>query len=110
MPDYLKICLIVLAIVLVIALVVFFMLKKKNKKTQFDFEAFVELLGGIENIEDASYKNSRLTLTIKDKKEIKREELMDMGASAIVVNSKKITLIMGVLSSQICAYILKNKG
>ena len=109
MDIYLKIGLIVLAVVIV-AIVVFFMLKKKKKGPKFDFEKFVELLGGIDNIEEVSHKNSRLCVTIKDKKEVKRDELIDMGASAIVVNSKKVTLIMGVLSSHICAYILKNKG
>ena len=88
----------------------FVVLKKKKKGVKFDFEKFVGLLGGIENIEEASSKNSRLSVVLKDKKEIQREELMELGASAIVVNSKKVTLIMGVLSSQICAYILKNKG
>ena len=108
--DELTVGLIILAVVLVVTITVFFIVKKKKKGPQFDYEKFVELLGGFDNIEEASYKNSRLCLTIKDKKEVKRDELIDMGASAIVVNSKKVTLIMGVLSNSICAYILKNKG
>ena len=102
---------IVLGIVLLVllAVIVLVLLRKKGNRISFDFEKFVNLLGGINNIEDASCKNSRLSVTLKDKKEIKREELMEMGASAIVVTSKKITLVLGVLSSEVCAYILKNK-
>ena len=101
---------IILGVVIVLfILVLFVILRKKGNKIDFDYERFVNLLGGMSNIEDASCKNSRLSVTLKDKKEVKREELMEMGASAIVVTSKKITLVLGVLSSEVCAYILKNK-
>ena len=112
MPEYLKIGLIVLgSILIVLSIVLLVVLKRKNnKKDNFDYEKFVDLLGGLNNIEEASYAESRLILKVKDKKDVKRDELIEMANCALVVTSKKITLTMGGLSSKVCAYILKNKG
>ena len=95
--------------VVVIGIILFIVLGKRKKNIKFDFEKFIELLGGKSNIEDASFNNSRLSVMFKDKTLIKKEELQEMGASGIIINSKKITLVMGVLSESICSYILKNK-
>ena len=94
---------------LVLSIILFFVFRRKGNKINFDYERFVNLLGGISNIEDASCKNSRLSVTLKDKNKVERDGLMEMGASALVVTSKKITLVLGVLSTEVCAYILKNK-
>lgn len=77
----------------------------KRKKKKFDYNGFIDALGSLENIVSIDFKNSRLNITVKDKKEIDKEKLQDLGASAIIITSKKITLIMGVISEQICTYI-----
>lgn len=87
--------------------IILFLIFGRKKKVNFDFEKFINLLGGRDNIEDASFNVSRLTVVLTDKSKIQREGLMEMGASAIVLNSKKVTLVMGVLAEKICAYILK---
>lgn len=77
----------------------------KRKKKKFDYSEFIDALGSLENIESIDFKNSRLNIVVKDKKEIDKEKLQDLGASAIIITSKKITLIMGVISEKICTYI-----
>ncbi|MBE6124204.1 MAG: hypothetical protein E7184_01505 [Erysipelotrichaceae bacterium] len=77
----------------------------KRKKKKFDYNEFIEALGDLKNIESIDFKNSRLNIVVKDKKEINKEKLQDLGASAIIMTSKKVTLIMGVISEQICTYI-----
>lgn len=93
--------------VVLLGIILFFVLGRRKKNIKFDYDKFIGLLGGRDNIEDASFNVSRLTVVLTDKSKIQREGLMEMGASAIVVNSKKVTLVMGVLAEHICAYILK---
>lgn len=79
----------------------------KRKASKFDYDEFVEALGKIENIEEVEAKNSRLNVVVNDKKDLDKEKLQDLGASAIIITSKKVTLIMGRKSKEIALHIKK---
>ena len=93
-----------LVLTIAVALITIF---SKHKASKFDYDEFIKALGEKENIESVDAKNSRLNIVVKDKKDLDKDKLQDLGASAIIVTSKKVTLIMGKKSKEIAANINK---
>ncbi len=83
-------CLIVVAVL--IFLVIFFGKRKKNSIV--DASAWLNALGGKENIASVSAIGSRINLSLKDKEKIDREKLTSLGVNSVLVMSNKVTLVI----------------
>mgnify|MGYP003373934067 CR=1 FL=1 len=83
-------CLIVVAVL--VFLVIFFGKRKKNSIV--DASAWLNALGGKENIANVSEIGSRINLSLKDKEKIDREKLTSLGVNSVLVMSNKVTLVI----------------
>ena len=83
-------CLIVVAVL--VFLVIFFGKRKKNSIV--DASAWLNALGGKENIASVSAIGSRINLSLKDKEKIDREKLTSLGVNSVLVMSNKVTLVI----------------
>lgn len=91
-----------------------FMIKRiiTNKKyAVVDDNAWIEALGGKDNIISIEVVGSRLSLVVKDKNRFDRQKLGDLGVSSILVMTTKITLVIEGKAKQVAEVInsaLKN--
>ncbi len=83
-------CLIVVAVL--VFLVIFFGKRKKNSIV--DASAWLNALGGKENIANVSAIGSRINLSLRDKEKIAREKLTALGVNSVLVMSNKVTLVI----------------
>ena len=83
-------CLVLVAIL--VFLVIFFGKRKKNPIV--DESAWLNALGGKENINSVSAIGSRINLSLKDKEKIDREKLTSLGVNSVLVMSNKVTLVI----------------
>ena len=90
-------CVIVVGIILLTILIVFLIKGKKNKKVEKkgvnDINEWIIALGTKENIVEVNAIGSRLSIKLKDKEKINREELTRLGVKSIVMMSDKVTLV-----------------
>lgn len=103
----LLISLVVLAVFVGLGLFFFFK-KKKEKEKNNEFPELLEALGGAENIDKVELSGSRINLFLINKKSMDKEKVKENGVSAIVVTSKKITLVIGRQSSLVFNYLKQN--
>ena len=91
-----------------------FMIKRiitKKKYAVVDDNAWIEALGGKDNIISIEVVGSRLSLVVKDKNRFDRQKLGDLGVSSILVMTTKITLVIEGKAKQVAEVInsaLKN--
>jgi phosphotransferase system IIB component len=83
-----------------IGTVIYDSVKKKQRKAQVEgqsnvLNSILEGLGSKENIESFIVKGSRVEFVLKDQSLLNKEKLEAVGIKGVVVNSKKITLIVG---------------
>ena len=83
-------CLVLVAIL--VFLVIFFGKRKKNPIV--DESAWLNALGGKDNINSVSAIGSRINLSLKDKEKIDREKLTSLGVNSVLVMSNKVTLVI----------------
>lgn len=104
--EWYHIVAIISAVVLVIAIVVLIvLLKKKKNKVIDEFPNLLLALGGKENITSVSYKGSRVSALIGDKKIINKELIKEQGVETIVISNKKVTMVVGKKSEEIFNYL-----
>lgn len=111
MLDDWQINLIIGGIVLLVIITIFTIVYlRKNKKTKEKnaFPGLLEALGGKENVENIELSGSRINLFLTNKKNIDKEKIKENGVSAIVVTSKKITLVIGKESALVFNYLKEN--
>lgn len=95
----LPISIIVAGIIFVTVLILFIIAMVKNKKEkaivkrELPSDDIIYLLGGKENIINASLNGSRLSLVLKDYKLVNEEKLNELGIDSIIKMSNKIILI-----------------
>lgn len=82
-----------LAVALVVCLVLF-LNRGKKKSPKIDNSEWVEALGGNDNIVSITAVGSRLSLVLKDKENINRDKLKELGVSSVLVMSNKVTLVI----------------
>ena len=83
------------AIILIAAVIVTIILSiKKKTAKKMSGVLWLEALGGNDNIEDVSGVGSRVTLILKDKEAINREQLKTLGVSSVLTMSNKIILVI----------------
>ena len=107
--DYYQILAIIGAAVLVIASIILtiFIRKRRVKKETEEFPGLLEALGGLENIEEVSYKGSRVSIVVDNKKNLDKEKIKDEGVDTIVISNKKVTLVVGSKKAPLIASYLK---
>ena len=90
--------LVLVGIIAVTLFLIFFLnRRKKNKKpviTVASKSAWVEALGGNENILNSEAYGSRLVLKLADKDKMKKDELKSLGVTSIIEMSDKVTLLL----------------
>lgn len=83
-------CLVLVAVL--VFLIIFFGKRKKNPIV--DESAWLNALGGKDNINNVSAIGSRINLSLKDKEKIDREKLTNLGVNSVLVMSNKVTLVI----------------
>lgn len=90
--------LVLVGIIAVTLFLIFFLnRRKKNKKpviTVASKSAWVESLGGNENILNSEAYGSRLVLKLADKDKMKKDKLKSLGVTSIIEMSDKVTLLL----------------
>ena len=77
----------------------------KKKSTNSLYDQIIELLGGIENIEESTVRGSRISLVLKNISLVKDEELKTLGVNGVIIMSSKVTLVVGDEASKLNDYI-----
>ncbi|MBR0440239.1 MAG: PTS transporter subunit EIIB [Bacilli bacterium] len=90
--------LVLVGIIAVTLFLIFFLnRRKKNTKpviTVASKSAWVDALGGNENILNSEAYGSRLVIKLVDKEKMKRDELKSLGVTSIIEMSDKVTLLL----------------
>ena len=88
------------AFILVVVLVVLFICLSKRKKAGaapkrvIVASAYIEALGGADNIVSHSLVRSRIVLTLKDYDIVDKEKLKEAGVDGFIMMSDKLTLVI----------------
>ena len=83
-------------LLLIIALIlVIFLLKKNKNNTVQEFPELLIALGGKENITQVTYKGSRVSVMVDNKKAVDKEKVKEQGVETIVISNKKVTMVVG---------------
>ena len=96
--DYYLIIAIVIGVVVLLAVagIIIFLIRRKNKiKQAEEFPHLLEAFGGSENINQVTYKGSRVSVIVENKKLVDKEKIKEEGVETIVVSNKKFTLVVG---------------
>lgn len=80
------------ALVLVLAIIVILLINRKKKEPKND--SLISSLGGEENIDDLELKGSRLTVKLKNKDLLKKDDLHLLGVKSIIEMNDKIILVV----------------
>ena len=97
MSDYWQRYLLIFIAILVVSILIYYFIfsKKKKKIESSKYYQIYESLGFKENIKELELNGNRLDLFLENKKLIDKENLKNNGVNAIVVTSKKVTLVIG---------------
>ncbi|WP_041138998.1 hypothetical protein [Beduini massiliensis] len=103
---YLYIALGVIAAALLLLGIRFYLKNKKPKqkaiaKSGVNIDELLSALGGNGNIQAISSSMSKVTVELKDSKVIEAEKIKALGASGIVQNENKVSMIFGKTSQAI---------
>lgn len=71
-----------------------YLIVSSKKTSKASGAIWLEALGGKENIEDISGVGSRVTLLLKDKEKINRDQLKTLGVSSVLTMANKIILVI----------------
>ena len=94
-PKWLIPVLIVAGIVLVNVInFIIFKIVKSRQKVEIDQNQWIEALGGKPNILSIQAVGSRLSVALKDKELMDRENLTRLGVVSILVMTSKITFVL----------------
>ena len=95
--NALWIALVLVGIIVITVVVILLVNKKGNKKPEVkvaEKRAWVEALGGEENIISSEAVGSRLVVNLKDKSLLNKEALKELGVTNFMEMSNKITLLL----------------
>lgn len=74
--------------------IVIYMVVSSKKAAKGNGAIWLEALGGKDNIEDVSGVGSRVSLVLKDKEIINRDQLKTLGVSSVLTMANKIILVI----------------
>ncbi len=110
--NWLWIVIPIIFLILVILLIILLINNKKRKSKQkvIDqyYETIIESVGGLDNVQDVTFNNSRLTFILKNNQKLDEEKLKSINITGIFKMSSKITLIVGKMSEQYYENIKKH--
>ena len=93
-------------IIFLILLIIAFSIIKLNKKDiHIEMNKLVNLLGGLDNIIDTEYSESRFKVTLKDVNKANKDAIVALGAKGIVEIENQLKIILGEDSKKLKAYI-----
>lgn len=93
-------------IILIVLLILAFSVVKLNKKDiHMEMNKLVTLLGGIDNIIDSVFSQSRFKVTLKDITKVNKEAIMKLGAKGIVEIDNQLKIVLGDDSKKLKEYI-----
>lgn len=97
MDFYQKLLIVIASIVVIVTLsiLIFKTKKKKEAKKAYEFPELLLALGGKENISEPSYKGSRVSVIVDNKKTLDKEKMKEQGVETIVISGKKVTMVVG---------------
>lgn len=103
---YLYIAIAVIAILAILFGVRLYLKNKKPKqkviaKSGIAIDTLIDALQGTSNIQDVESTLSKVTVTLKDSKNVDVEKIKSLGASGIVQNENRISMIFGKTSQAI---------
>lgn len=102
--------LIIVAFLILIALSIFFVLRhKKRDKVIEEFPQLLIALGGKENIREISFKGSRVSVLVENKKDVNKEGIKNEGVETIVISNNKVTMVVGNKNSEVIYNYLNNQ-
>ncbi len=93
---------ILIVLTLVIIFIIYFCRRNKNKKKEAeallakqesDMATFMAALGGADNVQECSFKGSRLILKLKDYSLFKSDEIKKCHVDSVIKMSEKIILV-----------------
>lgn len=92
-----------LAITTTLLIIVF---NKRKNNIVTEYPEIILALGNKENIASVSFKGSRVSVEVNDKKLVDKEKLKQGVVDTVVISSKKVTMVVSnEESSKICSYI-----
>lgn len=106
--------LLIIGVIIIVLVCVVLFLKKGNIKPKKVVSSGLDLkevflgVGGKENITSIKAENSKVVFILKDPKKACPEILKGLGASGIVANKDKLTVIFGKVSSALAKEITQN--
>lgn len=81
----------------------------KSDSTNSDADAFIDALGGANNIVDTSACITRLRMSLKDSSKLNKESFISLGASGVIIpDDKSIQIVLGSKAEAI-AEMIKDK-
>lgn len=93
-------------IILIVLLIIAFSVIKFNRKDlHIEMNKLVSLLGGIDNILNTEYSQSRFKVTLNDVTKANKDAIMALGAKGIVEIDNQLKIILGENSKKIKSYI-----
>ena len=103
--EWYYIAMIVCGGILLVSLIVILLIKRKSKDVKEEFPELLLALGGKENVNEVSFKGSRVSVLLEDKKVIDKEKIKEQGVETIVVSNKKVTMVVGKKSEEMFNYL-----
>ena len=96
----------VLAVIVLLLGIRFYLKHKKPtvqtyEKSGIDIQLLVDSLGGKENIKSVESSLSKVTVELLSKKDLNIEQIKSLGATGIVQNQNKLSMIFGKVSETV---------
>lgn len=79
-----------------------------QQKSTINIHLLLEALGGIENIQDVSHSQSKLTVVLMNQSLVDISKIQSLGASGIVEGKETLSMIFGKQSAFIAEDIKKS--
>ena len=92
-------------IVIVLFIIAWAIAKSSKKDVKLEFNKWVELLGGKDNILDTEVDMSRFKVTLKDITKANKEGIIKLGAKGVVEIDDQLKIILGNDAKKIKKYI-----
>ena len=103
--EWYYIAMIVAGVILLAGIFTLILLKKKNVTASEEFPDLLLALGGKDNVNEVTFKGSRVSALLIDKKIIDKDKMKEHGVETIVVANKKVTMVVGKKSEVIFNYL-----
>ena len=105
MKWYYILAIVTTIIILIGLLIVIVSNKAKGNNIANEYPELLVALGGKDNINEVTFKGSRVSVILLDKTIVDKERIKSQGVETIVVSNKKLTMVVGKQSEVIFKYL-----